>query len=103
MITSSVFFWDKERKYADKNYQTIPFPFKEIEVLTFSNTFEWTKEQLLGYLETWSAVKHYRKAHNQNPVDLVKAAFQKIWKPGSTKTVRFPTLLRVARIDKSTI
>ena len=50
-------FWDKERKYIDENYQTIPFLFDEIKTPKFANIFEWTFEHLIGYLETWSAVK----------------------------------------------
>ncbi|MEP7107886.1 MAG: class I SAM-dependent methyltransferase [Ferruginibacter sp.] len=93
-------FWDKERKYVDENYQTIPFPFREIQAPSLNNTFHWTMEELLGYLETWSAVRHYMKAHSQNPVSLFKENLQKIWSPGSAKKVQFPVLLRVARIDK---
>jgi hypothetical protein len=29
-------------------------------------------EELLGYFETWSAVQHYKKANDQNPVSLVE-------------------------------
>jgi len=30
-------FWDKERKYIDENYSTIPFPFEEIETPQLHN------------------------------------------------------------------
>ncbi|MBC7888642.1 MAG: class I SAM-dependent methyltransferase [Ferruginibacter sp.] len=96
-------FWDKERKYVEENYQTIPFPFKEIQVPVLRHTLEWTMEELLGYLETWSAVQYYIKSHNHNPVEQIKTQLQKIWAPGTTKTVEFPILLRVARVDKSSI
>lgn len=64
-------YWDKERRYIDQNYQTIPFPFEELEVPTFSNTYDWTLEHLIGYLNTWSAVKHYYKKNGENPIDLI--------------------------------
>jgi ubiquinone/menaquinone biosynthesis C-methylase UbiE len=93
-------YWDKERKYVDENYQTIPFPFNEIKAPVLKNIFEWTLEELTGYLETWSAVQHYIKAKNQNPVSLVKAELDKIWMKGAVKNVQFPILLRVAKIKK---
>jgi len=96
-------FWDKERRYIDENYQTIPFPFEEISAPVFSNSFDWTLEELLGYLETWSAVQHYMKANDKNPVSFIENELQKIWLPGTSKKVQFPILLRVARVDKSTI
>jgi len=93
-------YWDKERKYIDDNYRTIPFPFDEIESPPFENTLEWTFEHLIGYLGTWSAVKHYEKATGRNPVDLVHDELEKAWGDRETCTGRFPILLRVARIRK---
>lgn len=96
-------YWDKERKYVDENYQTIPFPFNEIKTPAFKNTFEWTAEEFKGYLETWSAVQHYIKAKNQDPVQIVSKELEKIWKEGTTKIVEFPILFRVAKIEKAAI
>ena len=93
-------FWDKERKYIDEHYQTIPFPFNEMEVPLLVNSFEWTLDELTGYLETWSAVQHYIKANKDNPVELLKKDLKEIWPGNETRKIKFPILLRVARIDK---
>jgi len=93
-------YWDTERKYIDEDYKTIPFPFNEMNAPVLKNTVEWTLQELAGYLETWSAVQHYIKAKNENPVDLIKSGFEKIWPVGATKKVQFPILLRVAKIEK---
>jgi ubiquinone/menaquinone biosynthesis C-methylase UbiE len=93
-------YWDKERKYIDENYQTIPFPFNEIKGPVLKNTFEWTLEEFTGYLETWSAVQHYIKAKNEDPVQLISGDLEKIWTEGTIKEVQFPILLRVAKIEK---
>ena len=90
-------FWDEERKYLDENYETIPFPFEEIEVLNFENKFQWTLEQLLGYLETWSAVEHYKAHHNQNPIDLIREDLKSCWET-SEMQVTFPMLLRLGKL-----
>ncbi len=90
-------FWDTERKYLDENYQTIPFPFKELETLHFQNKFTWTFEQLIGYLETWSAVEHYKAHNNENPIDLIRKELGITWEAGN-KTVVFPMLLRLGKL-----
>ncbi len=87
-------FWDDERKYIDANYRTIPFPFKEIPAPHFSASYEWTLEQFIGYVNTWSAVQHYIGVKNENPVDMIIEDLKKCWVEGSTKTVTFPILLR---------
>ena len=91
-------YWDKERRYIDEHYLSIPFPFREIKVSQLYNHFEWSMEQLLGYVETWSAVQHYKKATQQDPVTLIKAELKKIWGAGEEKKIRFPILLRIGEI-----
>ncbi|MBD0276442.1 MAG: class I SAM-dependent methyltransferase [Bacteroidota bacterium] len=90
-------FWDKERRYIDENYRTIPFPFKEIEAPAFENVFDWTFEHLKGYLETWSAVKHFIRERGYNPVDHVYEELKKNWGIADTRRIKFPILLRVGK------
>jgi ubiquinone/menaquinone biosynthesis C-methylase UbiE len=92
-------YWDKERKYIEENYLTIPFPFKEIKCPIFSKQYFWSFPQLIGYLETWSAVKHYQKVNNQNPVDLIKKDLKRNWNDAAVKEVNFPIIPRIGRID----
>jgi hypothetical protein len=57
-------------------------------------------EHLIGYIGTWSAVKHYEKKNGRDPIDLVHDALKAGW--GTDKMIkgRFPILLRVAKIEK---
>jgi ubiquinone/menaquinone biosynthesis C-methylase UbiE len=90
-------YWDDERKYIDENYTTIPFPFNEVEVKKFTNKFTWTFEQLIGYLETWSAVQHYIKQNGSNPLDSIRAELQQSWAQNDA-TVTYPLLLRIGKL-----
>ncbi|MDT0676867.1 class I SAM-dependent methyltransferase [Autumnicola musiva] len=89
-------YWDPERKYLDEEYKTIPFPFAEIETPHFRLELNWSLDQLLGYLKTWSAVKHYENANGENPVDLVADDFRKSF--GTQGRVIFPILFRLAKV-----
>jgi trans-aconitate methyltransferase len=91
-------YWDKERRYIDELYQTIPFPFSELAAPRLEIVCEWRLEELLGYLETWSAVKHVIKATGTSPVLSLAEPLREAW--GNRETVRatFPLLLRVARV-----
>lgn len=88
-------YWDKERRYIDELYQTIPFPFKEIPAPKLFATYDWNFDEFIGYLGTWSAVQHYIKKNNNHPADNIIDDFKKCWGDGQTKTVAFPILLRV--------
>ncbi|HEV8537697.1 MAG TPA: class I SAM-dependent methyltransferase, partial [Bacteroidota bacterium] len=65
-------YWDPERKFVDENYESIPFPFNEIEAPRLQITASWRFEQVIGYLNSWSSVQNYIKQHLRNPVDAVE-------------------------------
>lgn len=89
-------YWDAERHYIDENYHSIPFPFEEMEAPEFGMRYEWTREQLLGYLSTWSAVKHYKDKNQTDPIATIENKLPQFDKV----TVYFPTLLRIGKILK---
>lgn len=90
-------YWDAERHYIDECYQTIPFPFLEIKSPNFEMKYNWTVEQFLGYLSTWSACKNYESTNGSNPIDLVRQEIISAW--GSQKRdVVFPNLFRLGKI-----
>lgn len=89
--------WEAERAHIDALYQTIPFPF---ELLTDSHScmqYTWTKTQLLGYLNTWSAVKHHRKQYDNDPL-LQISAFLEHYESGIE--VQFPIFLKIGKLRK---
>lgn len=94
-------YWDSERRYVDENYETIPFPFEEIKVPRFVNKMRWSLEHLIGYLNTWSAVKHFIKQNGYNPIDKLTKDIEKYWGQQMTREVRFPLLLKIGRIKKN--
>ncbi|MCB0637844.1 MAG: methyltransferase domain-containing protein [Lewinella sp.] len=92
-------YWDPERRYIDDHYQTIPFPFEEIEPPAFAHELSWSLEHLIGYLNTWSAVKHFIRANGYNPVDALRARLEAQWGEAPLRPVRFPLLLRLGYVS----
>lgn len=90
-------YWDAERHYIDEGLQTIPFPFEEIKTPAFTMIYEWNFEQLIGYIGTWSAVKHYAKQNQSDPILLIKDQLQSAWGNQTHYSFTFPILLRVGR------
>jgi ubiquinone/menaquinone biosynthesis C-methylase UbiE len=90
-------YWDKERKYLDENYTTIPFPFDEIKTESFENHFSWSFEELMGYLETWSSTQSYILKNESNPLDLIREELKESWQKNDKK-VTFPLLFRIGKL-----
>ena len=94
-------YWDAERRYIDEAYQTIPFPFEEIATSELSMSFQWSAAQLLDYLNTWSALKHYRAKNSDDPLYEFKAFFAVDDHPNQVFELKFPIFLRLGRLPVS--
>ena len=94
-------YWDAERRYIDEAYQTIPFPFEEIATSELSMSFQWSAAQLLDYLNTWSALKHYRAKNSDDPLYEFKAFFALDDHATQLFELKFPIFLRLGRLPVS--
>jgi len=93
-------FWDKERKYIDDAYKTIPFPFVELPSPKLSIHYNWNLEQFTGYLGTWSAVQNYIDANETSPIDAAfLSALHKAWPHHSMQAVEFPLYMRIGKLN----
>jgi SAM-dependent methyltransferase len=75
-------WWPPDRKLVEQGYRTIEFPFREITPPEFSMSAEWTLEQQLGYVGTWSAVSRMREATGQDPVGELRPELDQAWGDG---------------------
>jgi len=93
-------YWDKERSYIDDDYKTIPFPFDELPAPDFTYSVQWTREHFIGYIKTWSAVKHFTAKEGYNPVNLIVPIIKQNWGDEPVREVRFPVFLRVCKLNR---
>lgn len=91
-------YWDFERNYIDENYRTIPFPFKELDAPRFAINYSWTIEGLLGYLNTWSAVKNYQNENNHNPVAMLEQELRDEWGQQEKISITFDIITRIGKV-----
>lgn len=92
-------YWDPERRHIEQNYETIPFPFIPIEAPNLFITTKWDFNQLIGYLETWSALQHYLKANGNNPIMLVIDKLKNAWGTDEIKDIRFPLIIKSGQLN----
>lgn len=90
-------YWDSERRYIEEGYKTIPFPFEELVAPHFQIKTSWNFNQMIGYLNTWSALQHYKKANDRNPLEYLFTELKEAWGDDAVKDVHFPILLRIGK------
>ena len=91
-------YWDAERKYIDDNFNTVPFNFTPLPTKDFFIKTVWSKDDVIGYLNSWSAVQHFIDDKKYNPVDDIVNDLDILWK--DVKPVTFPVFLKLGRIVK---
>lgn len=93
-------YWDKERRYIDDHYTTVPFPYEVLPSKEFQITVQWNRQQLIGYFNTWSSVQHFIKANQYNPVDELATVIEKAWPGEDVKSFYFPLFLKLGKVNK---
>jgi SAM-dependent methyltransferase len=91
-------YWPPERRLVDARYRGISFPFMETAVPEFSMVADWTLDDLLGYVGTWSAVSRYRASEGDNPATMLVERLEPRWGPQETRRIRWPVAVRAGRI-----
>ncbi|MFD0861462.1 class I SAM-dependent methyltransferase [Sungkyunkwania multivorans] len=91
-------YWAPERRYVEMAYETIPFPFEEHRLNNeYQIDVHWTLEQLVGYLSSWSAVKHYRERHQSDAVTNFGERLTDLYQHRGTLPLKFPIFYRIGR------
>jgi SAM-dependent methyltransferase len=91
-------YWPPQRQLIDAGYRTLPFPFAEVAAPQFSMAVEWTLEETVGYLGTWSAVQAYRRARGEDPLADFLPELESLWRRRRPRRrISWPLYLRVGR------
>lgn len=94
-------FWPPERAYVASGYRSIPFPFRERTAPVMSISADWTLDDLLGYLSSWSASQRCLHASGIDPVAAWRGSFLKAWggDAATERTMCWPLHLRVGSVE----
>ena len=93
-------FWPTERAIVANRYRDIKMPAPTLTVPEFDMTVEWSVEQILGYMRTWSATRRFMQAHATDPISIHEIRLRAAW-DDSVRTVRWPLTLKACRVASS--
>jgi SAM-dependent methyltransferase len=92
-------YWPPERRHVEEGYRSFDFPFEELTAPPLAIEVQWQASDLIGYADTWSAVRGAEKALGREPIERFKLDLTKAWgDPERRRTIRFPLSLRVGRL-----
>jgi ubiquinone/menaquinone biosynthesis C-methylase UbiE len=93
-------YWDYERKYVEEKYTSVVFDFELLPDRNFETVLQWEREDLLGYISSWSAVQKFIKEKDYSPLPEIEKSINKLWKKNEMKNVIFPVYLKLGRVMK---
>lgn len=91
-------YWPPERRHVEDGYRSFDFPFQELTAPPLAIEMQWRASDLIGYADTWSAVRGAEKVLGREPIERFQRELLKAWgEPERRRTIRFPLSLRVGR------
>jgi len=95
-------YWPIERRMVENSYADVDLPLVIIEPPEFELSLNWDLMQVIGYLNTWSAVKRYETDQGASPVELIVPKLKKLWGDAGRKyQISWPLGVRVWCNDKT--
>lgn len=89
-------YWPPERKLVDTAYAGIDFPFEQRSAPAMHIRKDWNLDELLGYISTWSAVRHVKEAAGETLLTSFAAELGELWgEPQLKRPVQWPINMRV--------
>ncbi len=89
--------WPPERVHIERGYADIAFPGVEIAAPDLAMETDWSVDDMLGYLRTWSACRRFEAVHAEDPVTAIEPALRAAW-GGVRRHVRWPLRIRISRL-----
>lgn len=92
-------FWPERIQYVNDRYTTLPFPFEEIFSPSFAIAADWTLDDLVAILGTWSASQRYVQARGKEPQREIIEELTRAWgDPMVSRHFEWPLFMRVGRL-----
>lgn len=88
--------WPAERIIVEQGYRDIEPPLPVVDTPEFPMRAEWSADQLLDYIRTWSACQRFKRSVGKDPLEDFAESLRERWGPGA-RTVHWPLYLTVGQ------
>ena len=90
-------YWPAGRRHVVNGYRELVMPWPAVEAPPVEMTAAWTRDEVVGYVSSWSATARLVEREGSGPFDAFRAALAAVWPDGERRLVRWPLTVRLAR------
>ena len=96
-------YWPERFHYVDQKYQTLPFPFEEVETPDLTMRAAWDLNELVGFLGSWSATRKYSDQKGSHPLEEIWPTLKEAWGQADLKReLQWPLYVRIGKATSLT-
>lgn len=88
--------WPEQNRKLWNGYRDLPFPYEVIPAPEFAIEVQWSLDQLIGYVGSWSATRALQKSRPAF-LEEARAALAGDWGGAGLRTVTMPLACRIGR------
>lgn len=92
-------YWPPERSHLETGYRELPFPFEPIAAPPLAMAHAWTRDEVIGYMGSWSATTRAARATGRDPCARLAERLAPVWPDGDERrTVSWPLIVKAGRV-----
>ncbi len=89
--------WPPEREHVRNGYRDLILPWPAVEPPAIEMTARWTRDELLGYISTWSATQRLVAREGPAAYERLRDQLAVSWPEHERKLVRWPLTIKLSR------
>lgn len=89
--------WPDGRVHVNNRYRDLTLPWPAALAPAITMTARWTRDELVGYITTWSATARCVAARGEGPLDQLRHRLAERWPGGEPREVHWPLTVKLAR------
>jgi SAM-dependent methyltransferase len=90
-------YWPNGRVHVNNHYRDLELPWRAVPAPPIEMTARWTRDEMVGYITTWSATARLVAARGEAPLDELRRRLTASWPDDEPREVRWPLTIKLAR------